>query len=116
MTNSVVSPPLRRVLECVSEDYKTVDELSEIHHRRHPFNIEMVVRFSNAMRGKVFSEKKQKQKIPSIEKSLSELYQAGFLERLLTDFYLEALPERTKFYRLNNEGRSVLFTLSNKKK
>ena len=116
MADIVIDPPLRRVLECVSEEYKTVDEISEIHHRRHPFNIELVIRFSNAVRGRVFNEKKQKQKIPSVEKSLSELYRAGFLERMLTDFYLEALPERTKFYRLNNEGRSALFALSNKRR
>lgn len=117
MTNKVMSNPrFERLLECVSETYKTVEDISEDFDRKYPPWIEVLIRVFNLIRRKVFSEKYQEGIIHSVEKELDELHKNGYVEMMRTNFYEEALPRETKFYRLTKFGRTAIFQSSVKKK
>lgn len=107
---------LRRVLECVTERYQTAEQISSLYSKKYPVSdIDLFLKASNFLRRKVFSEKTTKYKVENLEKEISILCSHGYVEKWLTNFYLEVLPRETKFYRLTDLGRSLLFSYKKKK-
>ncbi|MCX6756788.1 MAG: hypothetical protein NTW35_01365 [Candidatus Nomurabacteria bacterium] len=108
--------PLRRVLECVSESYQTAEEIAVIHSRKYPLSLEFILNVSDSLRRKVFDEKETKYKPKSIKSELDILVYGGYIDENITDFFRGELPKETSFYRLNNRGRSAIFSVSKKAK
>lgn len=108
--------PLRWVLECVSESYQTVEEVALVYSRKYPLSLEFMLSISDSLRHKVFNEKETKYKPKSVQRELNILVADGYLEKNVTNFFHVELPKETSFYRLNNRGRSAIFSVNKKAK
>ncbi len=97
--------PLRRVLDCVKEEFQTRAEIGKAYTLKNP--IEAWIHFSNAMRKRVFKEER--------EANLD-----GLLEQLVKDEYVLKVPRKydslidkkrffgvVSFYKLTDEGKKA---------
>lgn len=95
--------PLRRVLDCVLREYQTRGEMSKAYNAKYP--MEGWIRFSNALRRRVFSEVKERE----FDEFLQELVDREYVENQESYDHPERSHERlnqqTQFYRLTEKGR-----------
>lgn len=113
MADPVMSDlPLRRVLESVSEDYQTAAEIEKLHARMYPPELEGFLKISDALRRKIFHEKKG----PTVEEQLDTLVRLGYVEQYTTDYYLKPLPQEITYYRKSPTGRRAVFSARGKRR
>lgn len=96
--------PLRKVLDCVSRDWQTRDEIVKAYSLRNP--MEAWIRFSNAMRRKVFNEKKEN----DVAEFLQDLVHKGYVELHVSRVHPHSsvtVSKLTPFYRLTEKGKAA---------
>lgn len=107
--------PLRRVLECVSEEYKTAKEIASIHSRRYPLTLEFILSVSSSLRRRAFNEKETGYKPKSVQIELDILVAYGYVKEDITDFFRKKLPRKTTFYKIDDRGRLAILSVKSKK-
>lgn len=96
--------PLRRVLECISEDPQTLHQITKTYLSNHP--MEAWIRFSNALRRRVFKEEKQ----DDVFDALHELVMDGYVRQIPAKKHPTrgtALAKETMFYVILEKGREA---------
>lgn len=117
MAYSVMSDlPLRRVLDCLSGEFLTLEEIAKLYAPKNPLSLEAWLRYSAVMRRKMFNEKKG----PELEQHLSRLVEYGYVEELSAKQHpchphISFRKEKV-FYCLTSKGRSAQLSVIKKKK
>ena len=99
--------PRRRVLQCVSEEWKTEAEIEVLHSQMYPRELEAFIKASNLLRRKVFREKP----LSDFSEHFSYLIDCGYIEIYETDFLRTQPPKKSTYYCLSPEGRSALLDI-----
>jgi hypothetical protein len=96
--------PLRRVLQFVKREWQSVSEIAKAHNTTHPMSLEMWIKLSNAVRRRVFNEKREAE----VGEVLSKLEDMEYVECQTGKNHPESphieLRKETTFYRLTSKG------------
>jgi len=100
-----LDPSLRRLLMFVEKEYKAEEEIAEKHFALNPLSLEAFIRMTEAMRRKIFREKRS----PSFNELMGQLIGLGLVEFYTTNVGLKPpylqLAKETTFYCLTEKGK-----------
>jgi hypothetical protein len=102
-----LDPPQRRLFMLVEKEYKTEGEIAEKHFAFNPLSLEAFIRLTEAMRKRIFKEKKN----PSFDELMDTLVDLGLVEQHTAKVGPKSphlrLAKETTFYRLSEKGKEL---------